>query len=236
MAIENAHLAEAHRREAFRRRLLDQVMVAQEEERKRIARELHDELAQNLAVLIRDLEDITGSNSAGQTGLQSRIHDTRALARRILEQTRRLIFDLRPSALDDLGLLPALRRYTQHHLELAHIDLHLTVSGPKRRLPAQVETTLFRIAQEAITNVVRHARATQVQLSLCFAPARITLSVTDNGLGFDPETILEASNRAQCVGLLGMRERAELLGGRLELNSWPGGGTTVQVEIPLEVL
>ncbi len=237
MAIENAHLSDAQRREAFRRSLLDRVLAAQEEERKRIARELHDELAQSLAVLIRDLEEVSRPDAAGQNRLHARVGDTRALALRILEQTRRLIFDLRPSALDDLGLLPALRRYTQHHLDLAGIEAQVTVSGPKRRLPPDVETALFRIAQEAISNVVKHARAGQVQLNLCFNPQEVTLTITDNGLGFAPEQILTATNNETCcLGLLGMRERAELLGGELEIHSQPGAGASVRVTIPLEDL
>jgi signal transduction histidine kinase len=233
MAIENVHLAEAQRRETFRRRLLDQVMAAQEEERKRIARELHDELAQSLTVLIRDLEGITGRMPANQAQLKDRIRDTRSLAVRILEQTRRLIFDLRPTALDDLGLLPAIRRYAQRRLEVADIQLHMEALGQARRLPSEVETSVFRIAQEAITNVVRHAHASQVHLSLNFDPDRITLTVTDDGVGFDPAAILEAPDSTRCLGLLGMRERAELLGGRLSIESRPGAGTTVHLRVPL---
>ncbi len=235
MAVENSYLAEAQRRESFRRLLLDRVLVAQEEERKRIARELHDELAQSLAVLIRDLEEASRPEAPGQQSLPARSRDTRALALRILEQTRRLIFDLRPSALDDLGLLPALRRFAQHHLDLAGIELHVTVSGTKRRLPPEMETALFRIAQEAISNVVKHAQASQVQLNLWFDAQRVTLTITDNGLGFTPEEGLNATqDGAGCLGLLGMRERAELLGGDLEINSRPGHGASVRVTIPLE--
>jgi len=237
MAVDNAHLAETQRRQSIRRLLLDSVLKAQEEERKRIARELHDELAQNLAVLIRDLEDVTApSETPGMSRLQGRIRDTRTLARRILEQTRRLIFDLRPSALDDLGLLPALRHYAQHHLEAARINVQITVSGAKRRLPPEIETALFRIAQEAITNVVRHANATQVQLDICFETNQITLAVADNGIGFNPNAPPQAAGDNPRVGLLGMRERAELLGGTLKITGQPGVGVSVQAKIPLEVL
>lgn len=234
VAIENVHLAQEQRRESFRRLLLDRVIVAQEEERKRIARELHDELAQNLTVLIRDLETVDRPVTAGRLEEPPPGHDTRGLARQILEQTRRLIFDLRPTALDDLGLLPAIRRFARQHLEAARIALNMEVLGRKRRLPAQVETNLFRIAQEAVTNVVRHAGATQVQIGLNFAPSAITLTVADNGRGFDASIMWEPGNGAQSIGLLGMRERAELLGGHLEIDTSPGAGTTVRVEIPLE--
>ncbi|RME40970.1 MAG: HAMP domain-containing protein [Caldilineae bacterium] len=234
VAIENVRLAEIERREAFQRRLLEQVIGAQEEERKRIARELHDELAQNLAALSRELESVAQTPAIASPPLQSRIRDTRTLTLRLLEQTRRLIFDLRPPALDDLGLLPAIRRYARHHLDEAGVALHLRTEGAKRRLPPAVETALFRIAQEAITNVVRHARASRVILSLRFAPACITLTVTDDGVGFTPSPPWTTGDGGWGVGLLGMRERAELLGGRLTLDARPGAGTTVQVDIPLE--
>jgi len=148
--------------------------------RKRIARELHDELAQSLTVLIRDLETIAGRVPADQSHWRERTRDTRSLALRLLEQTRRLIFDLRPTALDDLGLLPAIRRYAQRHLDPAHIQFQVNVSGRTRRLPTQIETALFRIAQEAITNVVRHARASQVRLNLTFDPHCVALTVADD--------------------------------------------------------
>jgi len=233
IGIENARLAEAQRRRAFQHRLLNQVMAAQEEERKRIARELHDELAQSLTVLIRDLETITGTAPPGPAGLQAQIRETRALALRILEQTRRLIFDLRPTALDDLGLLPAIRRYAQQRLEAVDIQLHVAVSGPARRLPPQAETAAFRIAQEAITNVVRHAHASQVHLELCFDVNDFAMTVTDDGIGFDPASVLAATDQTQCMGLLGMRERAELLGGCVDIESQPGAGASVRLHVPL---
>jgi len=234
MAIENVRLAEAQQHEALRRQLLDQVMRAQEDERKRVARELHDELAQNLAVLIRDLERAGGPAPIGKDQLQARIRDTRTLALRILRQTRRLIFDLRPTALDDLGLLPAIRRYSQHHLAAAEIDHRIDVSGEVRRLPSQIETAVFRIAQEAITNVVRHSFASAVHLALRFDARRVALTVVDDGKGFDLRTVLESGEGSGGMGLLGMRERAELLGGQLEIKTGPGEGTTVHVEIPIE--
>lgn len=232
-AIENVHLAELQRREVFRRHLLDQVMAAQEEERKRIARELHDELAQSLAVLIRDLEDVAGPTSRDRAGLTERVRETRTLALRILEQTRRLIFDLRPTALDDLGLLPAIRRYAQQRLETAGVQLRMEVSGQVRRLPPQVETAVFRIAQEAITNVVQHAGASRVELKLSFEAEGVSLTVTDDGIGFDSVAVLEAAGSIRGMGLLGMRERAELLGGCLDIESCPGVGTSVHLRIPL---
>ncbi len=233
MAIENVRLAESQRRETFRRQLLDRVLAAQEEERKRIARELHDELAQSLTVLIRDLESITGRRRADQIPVRERIHDTRAMALQILDQTRRLIFDLRPTALDDLGLLPAIRRYAQRRLELARIQLDVEIAGQLRRLDPAVETAVFRIAQEAITNVVRHARASWVLLKLSFEPGCIGLTVSDDGRGFDSAVTLEVNGGARGIGIMGMRERAELLGGSLGIDSQPGSGTTIHIEIPV---
>jgi len=235
MAVENAFLSETQRREAFRQVLFERTLTAQEEERKRIARELHDELAQSLAVLIRDLEDVAHPKLHGQNGWQARVQDTRALAVQILEQTRRLIFDLRPSALDDLGLLPALRRYARHHLEPAGIEMQFTVSGAKHRLPSNIETAVFRIGQEAISNVVKHSAAGQVQINLGFESRQVTLTVSDNGKGFEPAQTLDVTaNPANGLGLLGMQERAKLLNGTLIINSKPGAGTSVQATIPLE--
>ncbi|RME81610.1 MAG: HAMP domain-containing protein, partial [Caldilineae bacterium] len=234
VAIENTHLATEQQHQLMRRRLLEQVMAAQEEERKRIARELHDELAQSLIVLMRDLEHLAEQVTPGHARLRRRIRDTRSLVQRTLDQTRSLIFDLRPTILDDLGLVPALRRYARQRLEEAGIQFRLDIEGETSRLPAAIETALYRIAQEAISNVMRHARASRVDIALRFAPEQVEMCVQDDGVGFDVPSVLAATSRNGCIGLLGMRERAELLGGQLHLDSRPQAGTTLTVRIPLE--
>jgi signal transduction histidine kinase len=228
VALENLELANAQRRAQFRRQLLMRVIDAQEEERKRIARELHDEFAQSLTALIVGLQTLE-QTAAATDGTRTRLVETRGLAARILTQTRRLIFDLRPSVLDDAGLVPALQSFAERVCDPHPIAVAFEIRGTPRRLPAPVETALFRIVQEATHNVVKHAHATQLQIRLDLAPARICATVRDNGCGFDAAAEL----RAGAIGLLGMRERAELVGGQLTIESSGGRGTCVQVEIPM---
>ncbi|MBI5649796.1 MAG: HAMP domain-containing protein [Chloroflexi bacterium] len=228
LAIENLELAEAQRRELFRRQLLDRVIDAQEEERKRIARELHDEFAQSLTALIVGLQTHE-QTLARDDATRARLVDTHTLAAQILEQTRRLIFDLRPTVLDDAGLAPAIRSFGERACAPAQIAFEFQIHGARRRLAPHIETALFRIAQEAINNVVKHARAKQIALGLQFESARVNATIEDDGAGFN----VADAWRAGGVGLLGMRERAELLGGRLEIASQVGNGTRVRVEIPV---
>jgi signal transduction histidine kinase len=227
LAIENLELAEQQRREQLRRQLLDRVIDAQEDERKRIARELHDEFAQSLTALIVGLQTLE-QTLAPEDATRERLAETRILAARILDQTRRMIFNLRPTVLDDAGLAPALRSFAERACAAAPLELEFQISGAARRLAPQVETALFRIAQEAVNNVVKHARARQARVRLQFDAGCVAASVEDDGAGF----IVEDALRAGAVGLLGMRERAELVGGRLEIESRIGQGTRVQVEIP----
>jgi signal transduction histidine kinase len=227
LAIENQRLTEQQRQTAFRRQLLDRVIDAQEEERKRIARELHDEFAQSLTALIVGLQT-HAQRLPPNDATRARLGETRTLASQILDQTRRLIFDLRPSVLDDAGLAPALRSFAQRAAESNHLALDFQVRGAPRRLAPQVETALFRIAQEALNNVIKHAHARRVALHLEFNAASVAVIVEDDGTGFD----VGAAVRAGSVGLLGMRERAELAGGQLEIESHVGEGTSVRVEIP----
>ncbi len=228
LAIENLQLAEQQRREQFRRQLLDRVIDAQEEERKRIARELHDEFAQSLTALIVGLQthEQTLTKDAAP---RERLRETRALAAQILDQTRRMIFDLRPTVLDDAGLAPALRSFAERACAAARLELDFQIVGAARRLTPQVETALFRIAQEAVNNVVKHAQARETHVHLRFEPRCVTALVEDDGTGFGVEDAL----RAGAIGLLGMRERAELIGGKLRLESRAGEGTRVRVEIPV---
>lgn len=229
LAIENLDLAQAQRREQFHRQLLDRVIDAQEEERKHIARELHDEFAQSLTALIVGLQTHE-QTLAGDTPTHARLAETRTLASQILDQTRRLMFDLRPSVLDDAGLAPALRAFAERACAPANLALDFQIHGARRRLSPHCETALFRIVQEAVNNVAQHARAKRVVIELRFEPARVIARVEDDGAGFD----VAHATRAGTMGLLGIRERAELLGGRLEIESRVGSGTRVRVEIPAQ--
>lgn len=223
---------ELQEKEAVREQLLKQVINAQEEERKRIARELHDELAQALTGLLMSLdaaEEVLGSEFEVVHGQLQR---TREITRRALEQTRGLILDLRPTILDDLGLVPAIRWFAESHLKAAGILVSIRSEGEQRRLAPEIETALFRIAQEAINNIAKHAEATQADIQLTWEPDELILVIEDNGCGFAPETIMDSRDKTQGMGLLGMKERATLLGGALHISSEPGEGTRVVARLP----
>jgi signal transduction histidine kinase len=218
---------ELQRKEELRGELLKKVIAVQEEERKRIARELHDETSQDLATLLLSIETTVKS---GPDELKKNFIQMKALTGRTLDSIHRLIMDLRPSVLDDLGLTSAIRWVAESHLEPLGIDLTFAVRGQERRLKPEIETTLFRIGQEAISNIARHAEANSVSVALEFADGRISLEVEDNGQGFNPN---ESPNGS--FGLLGMKERAALLDGTFAIDSQPGNGTRLAVTIPLAV-
>ncbi|MBI5879713.1 MAG: HAMP domain-containing protein [Chloroflexi bacterium] len=227
LALENLQRSEQQRDEALRRQLLDRTIEAQEEERKRIARELHDEFAQSLTALIVGLQTLEQPETP-KGGIRARLVATRSLAVQILQQTRRLIFDLRPSVLDDAGLGPAIRSYAERTCDAHGVALTFRTSGA-RRLPPPVEIALFRIVQEAVNNLVQHARARHAHITLAVVPERVETTVADDGAGFDVEQALRSGR----LGLLGMKERVELLRGTLEIESHTGQGTLITVAIPL---
>lgn len=155
----------------------------------------------------------------------------KTLANRALDSVHRLIYDLRPSVLDDLGLSSALRWITENRLESMGIDVTIDVVGAERRVKPEIETCLFRIGQEAISNIARHAEANAVKLTLRYGCASILLEVEDNGKGFEPKSVLSSAEKS--LGLLGMKERASLLNGNLAVVSEPLAGTRVRVELPV---
>ncbi len=228
LAKEQLH-AFAHQLELLSRRLL----TTQEAERRHIARELHDEIGQLLTVIKLDLQ-----SALRQPGVQSAapaLNDSIDTIDQLVGKVRDLSLNLRPSMLDDLGLIPALRWYTQRqakHLGLA-IDLHLPNAAP--RPPAEMETACFRIIQEALTNAARHAQATQVTVSVSISPQYAELTVRDNGVGFDVSSTQHSAIAGGGFGLLGMQERAQLVGGALQLTSTPGVGTCIAARFPLPV-
>jgi len=212
--------------ERVTRDALARVVEAQELERRRLARELHDETGQALTSILlglRALEDtLEGEVSRTAAG------GLRELVVATLQDVRRLAVELRPKALDDFGLVPALERLAATFSEQTGIEVDLEAALPDERLPAPVETALYRIVQESLTNVVKHARAHRISILITRRRDAVAAVVEDDGRGFDPN-----ETGGDGVGLLGMGERLALLGGRLDVESRPGGGTTLAVEVPL---
>ncbi|MFQ5875114.1 MAG: GAF domain-containing protein [Dehalococcoidia bacterium] len=235
IAIENAGLyQEVQRKEAARGELLREVISIQEEERKRISRGLHDETSQALTSLAVGLEAALAALPPGANGVKAKLREMQSLAINTLDEIHRVIYELRPTLLDDLGLIAAVKWYAEGHLEAAGIKMYLETAGQERTLPPHVETAVFRIVQEAITNIVRHAGAESTSISLEFRERSIGVYIEDDGIGFDLDEVMSSADRRRELGLLGMKERVELLGGSLSLRSRPGLGTQVAVEIPLE--
>lgn len=239
MAVANAQLYQAaQEREVLRGEMLHRVVAAQEAERQRIARELHDETSQALTALAVGLKGAEQMVLADPVRARQQLGELRSLAVSSLDTLRRLIADLRPSQLDDLGLIAALRWYVDEFRQRAMIPVEMHVVGPQRRLSPQVETVLFRVAQEALTNVARHAQASHVRVSLAFTVSQVQLVIADDGRGFSPEQVLRAvepsSGQRRAWGLLGMQERAALVGGTCHIRSQPGRGTEITITVPLE--
>ncbi len=220
--------AELKAREEARGELLRKLITAQEDERKRIARELHDETTQALAVLVMGLDAAQDAIHSGKT---PRLDEVKAIAVRTLEDVHRIILDLRPSVLDDLGLLSAIQWYADRALATRGIAARCEF-GELRRLPPEMETALFRICQEAMSNVARHAQATAVLVQVGVDGSEVVIEVEDDGKGFDPDAVARREGR-RSWGLMGIRERAEILGGTATIDSAPGQGTRVEVRIPL---
>ena len=212
---------------------LRQITRAQEEERKRIARELHDDTVQYLVVLTRQLDDLASSSKGLSREEKLKLEDLRQQVNNIMEGVRRMSHDLRPATLDRLGLLPALEWLGTNVEKHSGIKVEVTTLGSERRLPAEVEIILFRIAQEALSNVRKHSQATNAEVRIEFGDNRIQITVKDNGKGFAlPETVGNMVKEGR-LGLAGMHERIRLLNGSLKIDSEPGKGTTVTVEAPL---
>lgn len=217
-------------REERRSHLLRKVISAQEDERKRIARELHDETSQALAALGIQFETVAATLPEPS---RRRLEEAKALARKTLEGLHRMILDLRPSVLDDLGLFSAIRWCAERHLESQGIAVRCEFGELDRPLPPQVETPLFRVVQEAITNIARHAGAETVLIQSAVRGETLTIEIEDDGRGFDASTLSGPGATEKGLGLLGIRERVELLGGTVQIESAPGQGTRIALAVPL---
>jgi len=234
-ATEARAREEMARRQELQTELLRRTVVAQEEERARIARELHDHIGQMLTALSYRIEGVRTALASGQPMTAEVADALYQLADRAHADLRHLITDLRPAQLDDLGLVAALHWLADHTRRQFDLDVEIEVKGHKSRLPAEMETVLFRVAQEALTNVARHAGVDTARLSLTFTPYSVTLEVADKGCGFNVAEVLSgAVTERQAWGIIGMRERLLAAGGQLMLCSEPGKGTVVRAVIPLQ--
>jgi signal transduction histidine kinase len=202
------------------RRLLEQ----QEQERGALARELHDQLGQSLVAISLNLQAIEGELSPSA---RARVPESTQMIKKMIDQVRTLAFELRPSILDECGLVEALRNLVKRHGERAGLDASFTALPTDARAPVEVETACFRIVQEALSNIVRHARASHVEVSLMAQDIALEVTVRDDGIGFNVERPRSG------LGLMGMSERAELVGGGVDIQSAPGAGTTVRARFPL---
>jgi signal transduction histidine kinase len=222
---------ERMRAEERLRQYVRRVVDAQEAERNHIARELHDEIGQALALIKMNVRAV--QRLAHESEQAPRLEQSLAIIEETLQHVRTLALDLRPSMLDDLGLVTTLRWYVERHAQWAGLDAEVIVESFESRIPQHLETVCFRVAQEALSNVARHAQARTVQIKLWQREGAVHMLIRDDGIGFD---VLGAEERAMdggSIGLLGMEDRVMLAGGQLVIESAPGRGTTVWLRLPL---
>ncbi len=213
------------------RLLSRQLLTAQEEERKMISRELHDQIAQTLTGINIRLASLKTESTVNTKGLQKKITSTQRLVEKSVDIVHRFARELRPTVLDDLGLIPALHSFMKSFTRRTGVRCSLTAFAAVEQLDAAKRTVLFRIAQEALTNVARHAQASRVEVTIQKLPGCIGMKIKDDGKSFNVERTLHA-NGSKRLGLLGMRERLEMVGGKFAVESAPGKGTTIFAQIP----
>ncbi|MDI3522594.1 MAG: two-component system, NarL family, sensor histidine kinase DegS [Bacillota bacterium] len=216
-----------------KREIAVRVIQAQEEERRRVARDLHDGLAQQLASALLELQVTQRLLEEDIDKARSELETVEKIIRSGLRETRDVIFNLRPPALDNLGLKAAVDNLAVQVEERTGLSITVTVHGEEQQLEATMLSCVFRIIQEALNNVVKHAEATQAQVRIEFNPAFLAVRVVDNGKGFVPDKGVAKPAGGEHLGLLGMRERAELIGAALRIKSTPGRGTRVELHLPL---
>jgi two-component system CheB/CheR fusion protein len=227
-------ITEREKAKRDRQELLRQLVTIQEEESRRISRELHDHMGQSLTALIlgiKSVEDMLPSTSPARKSLQQ----LKEIADELGQEAHRLAFELRPAALDDLGLHTTLMNYAEEWAERTKIKVDYQATGLKEeRFASPIETTIYRIVQEALTNIVKHANASNVSILLDRQPKLIQAIVEDDGCGLEPDEVFKVKGERR-FGLIGMKERAELAGGTFHIESEAKKGTTIFVRIPLEI-
>lgn len=212
--------------------LAPKIIKAQEEERRRVAREIHDGPAQSMANIVLRSEYCEKLMQKNPQQVVDELNGLKDTVKATLQEIRRIIFDLRPMALDDLGLVPTITRYLENLKEKYDIPVEFRYKGRVARYSSTIEVAIFRIIQEALNNAQKHAKAKMIQIGIDLKPDTIVIIVKDNGQGFDLEGFMSETNR-DSFGLLGMKERIELLGGHFNIKSKIGQGTEIHVSIPL---
>jgi signal transduction histidine kinase len=230
--LKEARLRESEQREALRGELFRRVVSAQESERQRIARDLHDETGQSLTAIGLGLRGLGNTLTKDPTRAADTLHKLEALTSDSLSELQRLISDLRPSHLDDLGLPAALRWYAGKVAERTGLKIRVDIFGEERPISESSKIATFRIVQESLNNTIKHAGATSVFVQLSYENNGIHISMRDDGNGFDPDLIQMRQTSRPSLGLAGMRERASLLGGTVFLQSGQGQGTLIEAKIP----
>jgi len=230
--IESLAQADRERldRERLRNQYINGVILAQENERQRIARELHDSTSQSLTSLLVGLQNIKLNSE--QTQICAQIDDLRGIVANTLDEIRAISWRLRPSALDDLGLKSAIENYVYDYQVRYHIPTEVIFRGVEKRLAPEIETTIYRIIQEGLTNIARYAQAKTASLVISCQANIIKIIIEDNGIGFNPDDVLQ---QTKSLGLRGMKERAGLLGGTLQIESSPQNGTSLYIELPCSI-
>lgn len=213
------------------------VIKAQEDERRRVAREIHDGPAQTMANVVLRAEICLKMMAVDPSKVGPELEELKRSVKESLQEIRRIIFDLRPMLLDDLGLGPALRRYLEDFRDKTKIQCDLVITGKEERLDPVLEVAVFRLVQEALNNVKKHAAAHKVEVRIGYSPSYITVVVQDDGKGFDVSSLrlnTGTPGSTSGFGLVGMKERVKLLSGTFEIQSAPGEGTRIQAQIPLD--
>lgn len=213
------------------------IILAQEEERKRIAREIHDGPAQAMANMVLRSEIAERMLERQEyASVKEELVDLKGSVRFGLEEVRKIIFNLRPMALDDLGLLPTLRKYVRDFEERTRIHTRFEVNGVERRLPSAMEVAVFRLVQEGLSNIVKHAKASHAGIEITYQRQMVKVVVKDNGVGFSVDKLEAMIARGSShFGIMGMRERVELLGGRMDIESGPDAGAKLTMIIPISL-
>ena len=231
-SLQQARLEESQQREIMRGELFRRVVAAQEAERQRIARDLHDETGQALTAIGMGLRGLSSKLGPRNKEALNNLHKLETLTADALKELQHLMTDLRPSHLDDLGLSAALRWYAGRIQEHSSLNIRVDIHGEECELDDAMKITIFRIIQESLNNIIKHSQATHVNIHLHFDEKNVRISVMDNGIGFDLERRKQQRTSRPCLGLAGMEERAALLDGTVVVHSRPGYGTEVEALIP----